>query len=1030
MEKGREAGAPAANAATAGASSSTATTTTAAATSYASTTKTPEVQVVEQAPRRRAGAPKRKSNHSNTSGISSTPSKRLAKERPPVPLPPNHNGPCTRARQSPNKLALAAAAAAAATSAPEKLAESVPPHVSCSSGEGVAAAEESNAAKESWQALESIMDAEFEAVRSRDANAHVVPTHAGWFSWTKIHPLEERAMASFFNGKSEKRTPDIYMGIRNLIMKKFHADPQTPVELKDLSELSVGEPDARQEVMEFLDYWGLINFHPFPPSDSVMANAEVDGIVNTASLLEKLYRFDTVQFRSPGPRTDFSAPVVPPHLFPETAIVDDLVRPEGPSVEYHCNSCSADCSRKRYHCQKQADFDLCSECYNDGKFDSGMSPADFILMEPAEAPGVSGGSWTDQETLLLLEALELYGENWNEIAEHVATKTKAQCIMHFVQMPIEDMFLEGTDDFDASSQGNTNPGSTNNNSSALKDVPETTESKANKESKSTANEDSVSTANEESKITANEESKITANEESKSTANEGKSLANEEQSLSSQMDLSKSKDGSQFKVASDLDTNHALKALKEAFQAVSSLPEPGGSLSFAEAGNPVMTLAAFLARLVEPNVAAASARSLLKAISEDSPSIQLATRHCFLLEDPSDDVKEPCVSESAVVEMVDAEAQNKNQDVEHQGDEARTSNLDGTDASNDSTVKKIENAVPKEEPFASPNEGSTEKLCVSKVLDDAATEEMVTTSSQDKVSPSTQQVVEPTAVKESSEPALPGDEKSNSMKDDLALPAEDPPSSVNKSVDVGSVVEATQCEEVPKAVDMEPDPIPSEEKEKETQQPVALTSVVHSGTDEKTADNTDQDNTKQIDCKSEKKCKLNETKDHHNVDKAKCAAITAISAAAVKAKLLAKQEEDQIRQLTTFLIEKQVHKLETKLAFFSEMEGMIIKVKEQMDRSRQRLYQERAQIIATRLGLPASSSRALPTSYPNSKIPMGYTNSVPKPLPSISSSKPSVKRTMMTSAPLLSNASIPNSVTGSLSHPSNQDKLSSVGTNL
>lgn len=49
-----------------------------------------------------------------------------------------------------------------------------------------------------------------------------------------------------------------------------------------------------------------------------------------------------------------------------------------------------------------------------------------------------------------------------------------------------------------------------------------------------------------------------------------------------------------------------------------------------------------------------------------------------------------------------------------------------------------------------------------------------------------------------------------------------------------------------------------------------------------------------------------ESKDYHNIDKVKCAASTAISAAAVKAKLLADQEEDQIRQLASMLIDKQV----------------------------------------------------------------------------------------------------------------------------
>lgn len=34
------------------------------------------------------------------------------------------------------------------------------------------------------------------------------------------------------------------------------------------------------------------------------------------------------------------------------------------------------------------------------------------------------------------------GDNWQEISEHVGTKSRAQCILHFIQMPIEDPFLE------------------------------------------------------------------------------------------------------------------------------------------------------------------------------------------------------------------------------------------------------------------------------------------------------------------------------------------------------------------------------------------------------------------------------------------------------------------------------------------------------------------------------------------------------------------------------------------------------------
>lgn len=177
----------------------------------------------------------------------------------------------------------------------------------------------------------------------------------GWFSWKKFHPLEKQALPSFFNGKSESRTPEIYMEIRDAIMKKFHADPQTQVELKDFSELSVGDMDAKQEVLEFLDHWGLINFHPVLPSNPDSSMSAVEDESKASPLLDKLYHFQKIPSRSrvAPKKQNASVPAVLPKLIPELAIADDLVRPEGPSVEYHCNSCSGDCSRKRYHCQTQ-----------------------------------------------------------------------------------------------------------------------------------------------------------------------------------------------------------------------------------------------------------------------------------------------------------------------------------------------------------------------------------------------------------------------------------------------------------------------------------------------------------------------------------------------------------------------------------------------------------------------------------------------------------------------------------------------------
>merc|ERR1712045_585274 len=50
--------------------------------------------------------------------------------------------------------------------------------------------------------------------------------------------------------------------------------------------------------------------------------------------------------------------------------------------------------------------------------------------------------WTHQETLLLLEALEMYKDDWNKVCEHVGSRTQDECILHFLRLPIEDPYLE------------------------------------------------------------------------------------------------------------------------------------------------------------------------------------------------------------------------------------------------------------------------------------------------------------------------------------------------------------------------------------------------------------------------------------------------------------------------------------------------------------------------------------------------------------------------------------------------------------
>ncbi|KAK1439843.1 hypothetical protein QVD17_05665 [Tagetes erecta] len=938
--------------------------------------------------RRRGGGLKRKASHLNTSTPpSSSSSKRQTREKPsPVQFPPIHNGPLTRARLQPNY-------AESATFWDPVTVNGEPDSSVLAASMAAKVEEELIARREAWEALESKIEAEYGDMKSRDKNVHVVPVSAGWFSWTKVHPLEEKALPSFFNGKRENRTREIYMEIRNSIMKRFHENPNTQIEEKDLSEISVGELDTKKEVMEFLDYWGLINYHPLPEAD-VNSVGDTEEAAKVNSLIQKLYAFDVEQICSPAvPRSSSAMPAIPYRL-PESIIIDESAQPEGPSVEYHCNSCAADCSRKRYHCQKQADFDLCTECFNKGKFDSDMASSDFILMEPGDAAGANGGKWTDQETLLLLEALELFNENWNEIAEHVATKTKAQCILHFLQMPIEDTFQD-CDDEDNDEKKDTKSPDENGEKKEVDQVQQANDEKmevdkeneekmeADKESDEKMEEDKES--GEKMETDKENDEKIEADKENAEKMEVDKEngdkqvtketevpKANDDQPDSCPKEISESVDNTNNTNLKDNNQESsvdiAVKALREAFEAVGSLSSPDEKLCFADAGNPVMALAAFLTRLVKPNIVTASARTSLKSVSSGGGAgLQLSARHSFILEDPTVETEKEDDTDRDVQEVVEQE---------------------GLKEKTDSCTKQEEE---KEGTEVNENDNKMEKhLVTDEKKEDAVTEEVTVSKKGRNVG-----TRKKGASKKDKDPVT---EKSDTIEEaDKQIDKEENSSNSKKTedtVDGGTELGlvASESTEAPK----------DEEMTEKTEAPPSTLAESTPVSGDTGAKDTKNVNEKSLD-----------NEDDPSMNKLTRAAVTAISAAAVKAKFLADQEENQIRQLATSLVEKQLHKLETKLTFFTELDGVVSRAREQLEKSKQRLYQERAQIIAARLGMSgAASSR--PTGHPSQRPPNPM-NMTPQ--------RPPLSRPMMGSTPPLSNPMGPTTVAANPAQISNNQGM-------
>ena len=75
-----------------------------------------------------------------------------------------------------------------------------------------------------------------------------------------------------------------------------------------------------------------------------------------------------------------------------------------------------------------------------------MFSGDFVKLSNVGNSGNAHGSgvgdaWTDQEVLLLLEAVEMFDDDWFAIEAHVGTRSAQQCIRKFLELPIEDPYL-------------------------------------------------------------------------------------------------------------------------------------------------------------------------------------------------------------------------------------------------------------------------------------------------------------------------------------------------------------------------------------------------------------------------------------------------------------------------------------------------------------------------------------------------------------------------------------------------------------
>lgn len=330
-------------------------------------------------------------------------------------------------------------------------------------------------------------------------HAIILPSYSTWFDMHTVHPIEKKALAEFFNGRNRSKTPAVYKDYRDFMINTYRLNPIEYLTVTACRRNLAGDVCAIMRVHSFLEQWGLINYQVDPQTRPSNIGPPFTGhfrvVADTPRGLQPFQPGPnhTVTPGKPHPATDRAASSTPAskadlNLELRRNIYDDKGKEITPAIEdkdkqangegangtdptkalenaareprkkAHCFSCGIDCTRLRFHYAKSAPaagnnapnskYDLCPNCFLQGRMPSSHSASDFVKLEDNEYSIAQDkeAPWSDSELVLLLEGLENFDDNWEQIANHVGSRTKEECVMKFLQLEIEDKYVEDMPD--------------------------------------------------------------------------------------------------------------------------------------------------------------------------------------------------------------------------------------------------------------------------------------------------------------------------------------------------------------------------------------------------------------------------------------------------------------------------------------------------------------------------------------------------------------------------------------------------------
>jgi SWI/SNF related-matrix-associated actin-dependent regulator of chromatin subfamily C len=277
----------------------------------------------------------------------------------------------------------------------------------------------------------------------------VVPVYASWFEPGKIHDIERRSLPEFFPTESlqkepvAEKTPELYLEYRDFMVQTYRLRPKEYLTVTTCRRHLAGDVGAIIRVHSFLEQWGLVNFQADLPAGKRERSVQLPSMatIDLPTAISSAVQASAINTKLAESIPNKDKKAKETGLDGDSNIKGESGLPKGPTdpSTIMCVQCWKECNKFYYtHSppagRHMANLNLCGLCYAEGRYPTALYSGDFVKVDVSAMEQGVRLPWTDEETLVLLQAVEEFKEDWDAVAQRVG-RPRDQCVYQFLKLP-------------------------------------------------------------------------------------------------------------------------------------------------------------------------------------------------------------------------------------------------------------------------------------------------------------------------------------------------------------------------------------------------------------------------------------------------------------------------------------------------------------------------------------------------------------------------------------------------------------------